>query len=87
MHETASDPAAFERLVAAYPSLADLLPLLRAELKRNLTLIRLSAGSVLFREHDACGGFPMVLSGRARISRTLADGRVLVLYDVGAGES
>ena len=31
--------------------------------------------------------FPMVLSGRVRIARRLADGRELVLYDVGPGES
>ena len=75
------------RLLAAYPSLADLPAPLREQVVRNLTVLRLPAGSVLFREHDACGGFPMVVSGRVRISRVLADGRELVLYDVGPGES
>lgn len=83
-HESA---AALERVIQAYPSLADLPAPLRAELARNVTLMTLPAGAVLFREHDACGGFPMVLSGRARISRVVADGRELVLYDVGPGES
>jgi CRP/FNR family transcriptional regulator len=53
----------------------------------QLTVLRLPAGSVVFREQDACGGLPMVLDGRVRISRLLADGRELVLYEVGPGES
>jgi CRP/FNR family transcriptional regulator len=75
------------RLLAGYPSLADLPARLRGEVANNLSVHRLPAGSTLFRERDACGGFPMVLRGRVRISRVLADGRVLVLYDVGPGES
>jgi CRP/FNR family transcriptional regulator, anaerobic regulatory protein len=75
------------RLLAAYPSLANLPPALRQQVVGQLTLMRLPAGSMLFREQDACGGFPMVLSGHVRISRLLADGRELVLYDVGPGES
>jgi CRP/FNR family transcriptional regulator len=75
------------RLLASYPSLADLPTRLREEVAGNLTVLRLPAGSRVFRENDACGGFPMVLRGRVRISRMLADGRELVLYDVGPGES
>jgi CRP/FNR family transcriptional regulator len=75
------------RLLAAYPSLASLPPALHELLARSLTVLRLPAGSTVFREADACGGFPMVLQGRVRVSRMLADGRELVLYDVGAGES
>jgi CRP/FNR family transcriptional regulator len=75
------------RLLAAYPSLADLPAPLRALLVRQLNVLRLPAGSTVFRERDACGGFPMVLRGRVRISRVLADGRELVLYEVGPGES
>ncbi len=75
------------RLIEAYPSLAGLPAPLAGQVGRELSLLRLPAGSVLFRERDACGGFPMVVSGRARISRMLADGREMVLYDVGPGES
>lgn len=82
---TPSDTQA--RLLAAYPSLVDLPAPLHELVARNVTLLRLPAASVLFREHDACGGFPMVLRGRVRISRVLADGRELVLYEVGPGES
>jgi len=75
------------RLLAGYLSLAELPTRLREEVAGNLTVHRLPAGSRVFRENDACGGFPMVLRGRVRISRVLADGRELVLYDVGPGES
>jgi CRP/FNR family transcriptional regulator len=75
------------RLVAAYPSLADLPAGLGDELARGLVFLRLPAAGLLFREHDSCHGFPMVVSGRARISRMLADGRELELYEVGPGES
>lgn len=75
------------RLLSAYPSLADLPEPLRGQVFEQLTVMRLPAGSQLFRDGDACGGFPMVVSGRVRISRVLADGRELVLYDVGPGES
>jgi CRP/FNR family transcriptional regulator len=74
-------------LLAAYPSLADLHAPLQRQVFEQLTVLRLAAGSPLFRDGDACGGFPMVISGRVRISRVLPDGRELVLYDVGPGES
>jgi CRP/FNR family transcriptional regulator len=88
MTANAEAPAGLDRkLLEAYPSLAGLPAELATRVGRELTVLRLPAGSVLFREHDACGGFPMVVSGRARISRRLPDGRELVLYDVGPGES
>ena len=76
-----------ERIAAALPSLADLPPLLREEVGRTTTLLKLSAGSPLFKPRDGCPGFPVVLSGRVRVSRTLDSGRELVLYDVSPGES
>lgn len=84
---TPASAGAQSRLLAAYPSLADLPEPLRRQVFDQLTVMRLPAGSQLFRDGDACGGFPMVISGRVRISRVLADGRELVLYDVGPGES
>ena len=75
-----------EALGAAYPALDDLPEPLRRELRQRLTVLRLPAGSPLFRDGDACGGYPMVTRGRVRIARMLADGREMVLYDVGPGE-
>lgn len=66
------DMSALGRLIAAYPA--------RAELPAAL-------GAVRFREHDACGGFPVALRGRGRIARRRQDGRELVLFDLGPAES
>jgi CRP/FNR family transcriptional regulator len=44
------------------------------------------AGTVLFGERQACQGFPLVLDGEVRVSRSSPDGRSLELYRVGPGE-
>lgn len=76
-----------DRVLAAYPSLAGLPPSLRDAVERNLTLVSVPAGTPMFREQDVCSTFPIILSGRVRIARTMENGRELVLYDVGPGES
>lgn len=78
---------ALERLLAASPSLKDLPPDLRAELPQHLSVRRIPAGSPVFRAADSCTGYPVVLSGRVRVTRTLDNGRELVLYEVEPGES
>ncbi len=42
-----------------------------------------AAGSVLFREGDACANFVLVLSGSIRVQKVSASGRQIVLYHVG----
>jgi CRP/FNR family transcriptional regulator len=76
-----------DRVLAVYPSLAGTPPALREEMEHNLSIVRVPAGTPMFRERDACSAFPIILSGRVRIARTMDNGRELVLYDVGAGES
>lgn len=77
----------FERVLAVYPSLTGLSPALRDEVERNLNLMRVAAGTPMFRELDSCNAFPIILSGRVRIARTMENGRELMLYDVEPGES
>lgn len=84
---TTQPEGTFERVLAAYPSLAGLPDGLRAEVEHNITVMRVPVGTAMFREHDACAAFPIVLSGRVRIARTMENGRELVLYDVEPGES
>jgi len=84
--DTATTPA-FERIAAAYPSLAGLPAALREEVERNLSVMRAPAGAPMFREQDSCSAFPIILSGRVRIARTMENGRELVLYDIVPGES
>ncbi len=78
---------ALSRIRLAMPSLADLPPALAQDVSSNLTVLKLPAGSPVFRETEACPGFPIVLSGRVRVTRSLDNGRELNLYDVEAGES
>ncbi|MFM6985415.1 MAG: Crp/Fnr family transcriptional regulator [Hydrogenophaga sp.] len=73
--------AAAPELLAIYP----VLDCLGAWLS-DLTPVTVPAGTVLFRESDACQGFPLVLRGEVRISRSAANGRELELYRVAPGE-
>jgi len=68
-----------------YPALAGVSPGLPA-LGAAGQAVAVPAGAVLFSEHDACKGFPLVLEGEVRVSRASPDGRALELYRVGPGE-
>ena len=68
-------------LLTLYPALAA-LPAVVAK----LTPMTVPAGTRLFRENDPCQGFPLVLSGEVRVSRSAANGRELELYRVAPGE-
>ena len=71
-------------LVESYPSLAGLPSELRAApCWQDLSV---PAGALLFEEHAPCQGFPLVLSGEVRVSRSAANGRELELYRVAPGE-
>lgn len=76
-----------QQLIRAMPSLNGLPNGLQEEVAHNLRLIKLPAGTPVFSERDPCAGFPIVLSGRVRVSKTLESGRELALYEVTPGES
>jgi len=74
-------------------SLAELLqlyPALRAVGTEVETLARqamtVPAGTILFAENDPCKGFPLLLDGEVRVSRSSPDGRALELYRIVPGE-
>lgn len=48
--------------------------------------MQVPAGTALFSENTPCQGFPLVLDGEIKVSRSSGDGRSLELYRVGAGE-
>jgi CRP/FNR family transcriptional regulator len=52
----------------------------------RLQTITVPAGTTLFQENQACQGFPMVIQGEVRVSRSGANGRALELYRVLPGE-
>lgn len=79
------NPLPIDQILALYPSLAQVQPGL-AELGQTLTLYQVSTDTVLFSESAACQGFPLVLQGEIKVSRSSGDGRSLELYRVVPGE-
>lgn len=78
---------ALKRLYDVMPSLIGMPSGLEQEVTHNLRLMRVPAGTPVFSERDPCNGFPIVLSGRVRVSKALESGRELALYEVTPGES
>jgi len=72
--------------VASWKGLNGVDPALKAGLDHGRRL-HLNKGDVLFRHGDLCPGFIIVLSGSVRVSRVDAEGKEIVLYRVGAGQS
>ena len=72
-----------DTLAYAYPVVADLL---RRRGQAAPETLQVGAGAVLFSEHTPCQGFPLVLDGEVRVSRSSSDGRSLELYRVTPGE-
>ena len=71
--------------VSLYPALAQVQPSL-AELSPAVAPLQVPAGTVLFSENAPCEGFPLVLDGEVKVSRSSGDGRSLELYRVVPGE-
>lgn len=74
-----------ELLTSLYPSLDQVQPPL-AELGAAGMPMQVPPGTVLFEDAAPCQGFPLVLEGEIKVSRSSGDGRSLELYRVGAGE-
>jgi CRP/FNR family transcriptional regulator len=68
-------------VLTLYPALQGVTSLLQP-----LAIVSVPAQQVLFHENDPCQGFPLVLQGEVRVSRTSASGRELELYRVQPGE-
>lgn len=68
-------------LLDLYPALAAVQPP-----AADLARIAVPEGTVLFDENEPCRGFPMVLQGEVRVTRSSGDGRTLELYRVLPGE-
>lgn len=70
-------------LLGLYPALRGLEAEVAALAPQALAV---PAGAVLFSENDPCRGFPLLLEGEVRVSRSSADGRSLELYRLVPGE-
>jgi len=76
------DAGVRKRLVDRYAILAALS---EAELDRLLACaihMKAPAGALMFDENEICRGFPLILSGVARIIKAAPSGRALHLYDL-----
>lgn len=81
------EPSLEARLCAQYPAVAELPAGLRQEvIHSQASLLQLPAGRPLFKEGQACAGFPLVLSGEVQVLRGSPDGRSLELYRVAPAE-
>jgi CRP/FNR family transcriptional regulator len=73
-------------LLARFPALAK-LPAARIDaLLADAPVRSIPAGTVVFAPHTPCTGFPLVLDGSVRVTKTAPSGREIVLYRVGPGE-
>ncbi len=71
--------------IMLYPALSRVQPSLSA-LGSVGAPMRVPAGTELFHENAPCQGFPMMLEGEVKVSRSSHDGRSLELYRVAPGE-
>lgn len=74
-----------QSIVNAYPDLADMLPG-TVKILDDMPTMGVPAGTVLFEEHAPCQGFPLLLEGEVKVSRSSGDGRSLELYRISPGE-
>jgi len=68
-----------------YPALHSVVPSL-ADMGSAAAPMSVPSATVLFSENAACQGFPLVLEGEIKVSRSSGDGRSLELYRVVPGE-
>lgn len=74
-----------ENAESLYPALAEVQPSL-SELGMDAAPMRVPAGQVLFHQLAPCQGFPLVIEGEVKVSRSSGEGRTLELYRVVPGE-
>ena len=75
------------RALALYPALKSVHAADLDQLFAAASHVKAPPGAVLFDDGQACQGFPLLLSGLARIVKAAPNGRELHLYDVAAGDT
>lgn len=81
------DEATKHRLLLTYPMLGELPAGTLDSLLANATHMKVPAGAMMFDENQPCMGFPLLLSGSARVIKASPHGRELHLYYVQPGEA
>jgi len=72
---------------ASVPAIASLEPETRARLRSLARPVSAPAGTRIFGEGSACHAYLILLSGQLRVQKLSENGREIVLYRVGAGET
>ena len=78
------EPQAGAAVLGLYPALKNVLPAGGPD--GDVRLLTVAAGTTLFREDEDCKGFPLVVQGEVKVSRSSGDGRSVELYRVVPGE-
>lgn len=85
--ETSGETVTREAVLRLYPALGEVdATEFGAAWRDGTSLLRLPRGAALFSPGQACGGFPLLLEGEARVFRMAPNGRQLELYRLSAGE-
>jgi len=74
-------------LLRTYSMLGELPPAALDDLLAGSTYMKAPAGAIMFDESQPCMGFPLLLSGSARVVKAAPNGRELHLYYVVPGEA
>lgn len=81
------DTHSLQHLLERYPALRNLPAALETELVAHAAFVALERETMVFDEHQACRGFPLLLAGSVRVIKVAPSGRELLLYSVAPGES
>lgn len=74
-------------IAAAFPALARLPEPLGARLAADVVTRNVPAGTRLFEPGGPCAAYPLILEGVVRVAKQAANGREILLYRIGRGES
>ena len=75
-----------ERLLQRFPVFAQLPKARLDALLAEAEVLRAPAGTVLFDSGQPCRGFPLLLEGSVRVSKSSPNGREILLYRVDPGQ-
>jgi CRP/FNR family transcriptional regulator len=75
------------QLLACFPVFAELQVEELDALLAQATLVHAPQGTVLFDAKQPCRGFPLLLEGAIRVSKTTPAGREILLYQVDPGQA
>lgn len=78
---------ALDRARSSFPVLALLPDDLASRLAAECQVVTAPPGTRLFDERSPCGAFPLVIAGRVKVAKLAPNGREIVLYRVGPGQS